>query len=66
MSIDATPMLVGVRRWVLEKFDGEKTPGDGKRPVAILTGGDGLETRELTPDHPEFASFITDDKGDQR
>lgn len=30
--------------FVLEKFDGDKIPGDGKEPVEILKGGDGLPT----------------------
>ena len=30
--------------FVLEKFDGEKVQGDGKEPVEILKGGDGLPT----------------------
>lgn len=28
----------------LEKFDGEKVPGDGKVPVEVIEGGDGLDT----------------------
>lgn len=30
--------------WKLEKFDGEKIPGDGKVPVEVLEGGDGRPT----------------------
>ncbi len=30
--------------FTLEKFDGEKVQGDGKEPVEILQGGDGLPT----------------------
>ncbi len=30
--------------WKLEKFDGEKMPGDGKLPVEVLEGGDGKPT----------------------
>lgn len=28
----------------LEKFDGEKVPGDGKEPVEVIEGGDGRDT----------------------
>jgi len=28
----------------LEKFDGEKRPGDGKEPVEVIEGGDGRPT----------------------
>lgn len=28
----------------LEKFDGEKVPGDGKVPVEVIEGGDGKDT----------------------
>lgn len=30
--------------FTLEKFDGDKVPGDGKEPVEIIQGGDGLPT----------------------
>ena len=30
--------------FMLEKFDGEKVQGDGKEPVEIIQGGDGLPT----------------------
>lgn len=30
--------------YTLEKFDGEKVPGDGKEPVEIIQGGDGKPT----------------------
>ena len=30
--------------YILEKFDGEKVPGDGKEPVEIIQGGDGKPT----------------------
>lgn len=33
-----------VLKMTLEKFDGEKVPGDGKEPVEIIEGGDGLPT----------------------
>lgn len=33
-----------VLKMVLEKFDGEKVPGDGKEAVEIIEGGDGLPT----------------------
>lgn len=41
--------------FTLEKFDGEHAPGDGKEPVEIRTGGDGLPlllTRENGVDLP--------------
>lgn len=59
---DGMPMIVGVKRFKLEKFDGDKHPGDGKRPIEIMTGGDGQPTRVLTPADPEFASLITEDQ----
>ncbi len=41
---DAADPRVKVR-FRLEKFDGAKKPGDGKRPVEVITGGDGRETK---------------------
>ena len=36
---------VSVRRWVLEKFDGDPPkPGENKLPVEVIEGGDGLPT----------------------
>ncbi len=32
------------QHFFLEKFDGEKVPGDGKMPVETLEGGDGEDT----------------------
>lgn len=34
----------------LEKFDGEKVPGDGKVPVEVIEGGDGRDTVLTKPD----------------
>ena len=34
----------------LEKFDGEKVDGDGKQPVEIIEGGDGLDTIKIMAD----------------
>ena len=34
----------------LEKFDGEKVDGDGKQPVEIIEGGDGLDTIKTMAD----------------
>ena len=45
MSIDASRPKVSVRRWVLEKFDGDPPqPGEDKLPVEVIEGGDGLPT----------------------
>lgn len=32
------------QHFFLEKFDGEKVPGDGKMPVETIEGGDGEDT----------------------
>lgn len=42
--------LVVVQTFILEKFDGEKVPGDGKVPVEIIEGGDGLPTLRTRKD----------------
>ena len=34
----------------LEKFDGEKVDGDGKQPVEVIEGGDGLDTIKTMAD----------------
>jgi hypothetical protein len=59
MPIDQGIVQMTVKRWKLEKFEGDKQPGDGKTPTEILIGGDDVPTRHLTPDDPEFASQIT-------
>jgi hypothetical protein len=64
MEVDQAAVTVGVKRFVIEQFDGEHVPGDGKRPIAILVGGDGLPTRRLTPMDPEFASHLTEGEAD--
>lgn len=39
-----TPTLGIKQSFKLEKFDGQKVPGDGKKPVEVITGGDGKPT----------------------
>jgi hypothetical protein len=41
---DANTFDVSVKRWKLEKFDGDHIEGDGKEPIEVLEGGDGLPT----------------------
>lgn len=41
---DRTKLEPRVLKMTLEKFWGEKVPGDGKEPYEIIEGGDGLPT----------------------
>ena len=44
MRTDGIKPSLNIKRWRLEKFDGEHEPGDGKKPVEIIEGGEGLPT----------------------
>ncbi len=43
-------MKAKVKKMVLEKFWGEKVPGDGKEPYEVIEGGDGLPTMMIRED----------------
>lgn len=47
---DVPSLNAKVLKMTLEKFWGEKVPGDGKEPYEIIEGGDGLPTMMIRED----------------
>ncbi len=54
MMPDVTGELDVSLDFTLEKFEGEKVPGDGKEPFQILKGGDGKPTMIVRDDYVDL------------
>lgn len=50
MTFNELPQVRVREKFRLEKFNGEKVPGDGKVPFEVIEGGDDLDTVLTRPD----------------
>lgn len=51
---DVPQIQTSVKEFRVMKFEGEKQPGDGKRPFEIVVGGDDCPTRIVRPGDPDY------------
>ena len=49
-QVDTPGIKARIDKFTLAKYDGDKVPGDGKVPVEIIEGGDGLPTLLIRKD----------------
>lgn len=50
MTFNELPRVKFREKFRLEKFNGDKVPGDGKVPFEVIEGGDDLDTVLTRPD----------------